>query len=239
VYGKLDFSGNGIDYVWKIPFGSCGTETRTIMTNTELHSNWLQAINPEFQSGMNDLENLLIEYSCEFNNETVMFENINIVSDRSSQTTEEVFSVNFDNEADVEENIKHTIQQFSFVEEITNSDFYSNIQKQHLLVDVGISNLDVGTETTGQRNQVLTIDRCWLSDSSERIVSELDLLVVENGCPVADYSDYSDYEFVEILENGVSQNVKFSIVNVLSEFKFVHCEVDVCDANSRSCSPVC
>jgi len=140
-----------------------------------------------------------------------------------------VFSVNFDNEADVEENIKHTLQQFSFVEEIINSEY--------LLVDVGISNLDVGTETTGQRNQVLTIDRCWLSDSSQRIVSELDLLLVENGCPVV--GSGSDYEFVESLKNGVGQNVKFSVVNVSSDFKFVHCEVDVCDANSKSCSPVC
>lgn len=228
-YGKLDFSGNGIDYVWKIPFGSCGTENQPGASNTsQIYSNSLQAINSVFQSGMADLENLLIEFSCEFNAETIV-ESIDIVSDRSIQNSDKVFSVNFDNEADVEENIKHTIQQFSFVEEITNS--------EHLLVDVGISNLDVGTETTGQRNQVLIVDRCWLSDSSQRIVSELDVVLVQNGCSIA--GSGVSYEFVEMLENGVSQNVKFSVVNVFSDLKFVHCEVDVCDANSRSCTPVC
>ena len=71
--------------------------------------------------------------------------------------------------------MRHTVQKVSFVEKI-------NRDSKHLLVNVGVNNLDIGTETTGERNQVLTVDKCWLSDSSSGVYSENDTIVIENGC---------------------------------------------------------
>lgn len=218
-YGFVDYSGEGIDYVWNVDFDKCGTANKT---------NSLKALTNDFTSGVEQANSFWIQFGCDEEDNGIVE-----VSLDSTDAGPVVKTMKKSMTLDIDAAYQSRVETVSYIEKLTvleGSEYYYS--------DVEINNLVTGTNVNDGRSTVLVAQDCKLSSSADPSSAE-GVAFIENSCPVGNYA-------VEMIRNAKGSTSKFIVgpydfpsINPMGKLAFVHCQLRLCDTNSETCTPEC
>ena len=190
-YGNLDFSGDGIDYVWESRFDRCGT-----VNNSNVFTNVIQGIEGDYSTGQMAHPAFFVQVSCDNG-----VGSASVVHAGSTMETVDSFVENFQLQGG-----NAVLSRVSIVNKVdSTSEVY---------------NFETTVDLDG-RDLVMQLKKCWLSsspDASSSTASTTDL--IDMGCSVNDQVDIllsgrkKSVHFAMDLANGIASGQEYIHCNM-------------------------